>query len=77
MIRRELAVYSSEEPHFHDPDGKLQRVAAAAIPAPAVPEKMCRTDVFENCPKSFFQSEALSPRAKLKEEADAAPNRAH
>ena len=72
MIRRELVVHSQEEPPFHDPDGNFQQVAAAAILAPAVPEKSCTTDVVENCPKSSFQSDAFGPRAEVKEKADAA-----
>ena len=58
--------------HIHDPDGEPQQAAEAANPEPAAPVKSCTTEVSADCPTSSIQSETSSPKAEVKEKADAA-----
>ena len=69
--RRKLMVPSAEGRHIQDTDRKHQQVAAVAIPAPAVPVKLCRTTGFADCPTLSIQSENFSSRAEVEEKADA------
>ena len=69
---RKLVVQSPGERRKNDPNGKPHQVAAAAIPAPAAPVKLCTMDVLADCSTSSTQSETFSPSAKVKEKTDAA-----
>ena len=67
--RRKLVVHRPE--HILDPDGEPQQGAAAAVPAPAIPVKLCTTEVSADCPTLSIQSETSSPRAEEKKKTDA------
>ena len=67
--RRKLVVHRPE--HIFDPHSEPQQGAAAAVPAPAVPVKLCTTEVSADCPTLSIQSGTFSPRAEEKKKTDA------